>query len=69
MQYSRILRLSEVKKRTGLSRSTIYELISKDQFPSQILVSERCVGWDEDAIQNWILEKLEQSKKQEALNV
>ena len=59
---SRLLRLKEVMNRTGLSRSTIYALIPKGEFPKQILITERCVGWDEDQIQNWILIKLERSQ-------
>lgn len=69
MNHSRLLRLCDVIKRTGLSRSTIYALIAKDQFPNQIPITERCVGWDEDKIQDWILEKLEQAEKSGLKNV
>jgi len=57
-----ILRLSEVKKRTGLSRSTIYNLISKRQFPRQIELSTHSVGWIEEDIQNWIVERINRSR-------
>lgn len=60
--YPNIIRLKEVIKRTGLSRSTIYALMSKDQFPRQIQITERCIGWSEDIIHDWILQKLEQRR-------
>lgn len=69
MNYTRLLRLNNVKERTGLSRSTIYNLMSKGQFPKQHPITERCVGWDEDEIQDWILSKLEQNNKQRKLLV
>lgn len=50
----RILRLSEVKARTGLSRSTLYLSISKSEFPPPINLGVRCVGWLESEIDTWI---------------
>lgn len=51
----RILRLKEVKKLTGLSRSTIYLQISKGHFPKQVqLTGARSVGWYESDITEWI---------------
>lgn len=61
--YPNIIRLKEVIRRTGLSRSTIYSLMSKDQFPKQVQITERCIGWSEDIIHDWILQKLEQKRK------
>ena len=51
----KILRLKEVQRVTGLSRSTIYAEIAKGQFPKQVkLTGARSVGWHETAIKNWI---------------
>ena len=58
----RLVRIHEVVRMTGLSRSTIYALMAKGKFPKSIEISLRCVGWDEDEIQNWLLEKLEQGR-------
>lgn len=60
--YTRLLRIKEVMTRTGLSRSTIYELMSKGEFPKQVVLTERCVGWIEDEIQDWLLKRLEESR-------
>ena len=39
----RILRLSDVKARTGLSRSTIYLNVGTGTFPRHISLGARCV--------------------------
>lgn len=49
-----ILRLPEVKRRTGKSRSSIYLDISKGIFPQSITIGSRSVGWLESDIQQWI---------------
>ena len=58
-----ILRLPSVKERTGLSRSTIYLLISKGTFTKQIKLGERAVGWSESSINEWINQQIIKSKK------
>lgn len=50
----KLLRLPEVKARTGLSRSTIYALIGQSKFPRHIPLGMRCVGWLESEIDAWI---------------
>lgn len=60
----RILRLSEVKARTGLSRSTIYLHISNGIFPRPISLGARCVGWLESEIDAWIGVCIEKSRLQ-----
>lgn len=42
---NKIIRLPEVVKITGLSRSTIYLRMSKGDFPQSISLGERAVGW------------------------
>jgi len=58
----KILRLPEVKKATGLSRSTVYQKMSEKTFPAQISLGPKSVGWVESDIQNWIQEKISQSQ-------
>lgn len=53
----RILRRREVERAVGLSRSQIYLLMSQGQFPRQIRLGRRAVGWRESAIQRWISER------------
>ncbi len=49
-----ILRRSRVEELTGLSRSTIYELMENGKFPRPISIGAgRAVGWLEDEILQW----------------
>lgn len=50
----RIIRLAEVKNRTGLSRSTIYRRIESDGFPPPRNLGSRIVGWLESEVSVWI---------------
>ena len=57
-----ILRLPEVMARTGLSRSTIYNKISNDEFPHSIKLGLRSVGWISEEVEQWILGRIEASR-------
>ncbi|RMC30974.1 helix-turn-helix transcriptional regulator [Paracoccus alkanivorans] len=50
----RIIRLSTVLSRTGLSRSTIYRKIAEGTFPAQLRISVHGAGWRESDINRWI---------------
>ena len=52
---SEIIRLPEVIKETGLSRSTIYRMIQEKVFPPQIKLvpNGRSSGWFRDEIEAW----------------
>ena len=58
-----ILRFPLVKARTGLSRSTIYLKISRGEFPKQICLGARSVGFLEKEISDWIDRQVTQSRK------
>ncbi len=53
-----LIRLEQVKARTGLSRSTIYAYIQEKRFPAPVAISERCVAWVEGEIDGWIAERI-----------
>ena len=55
---NKLLRLTEVKATTGLSKSSIYARISDGTFPKQIPLGPRLVVWVESDIQNWISEQV-----------
>ena len=61
-----ILRLPEVKKTTGLSRSTLYARISQGTFPKPVNLGARAVGWIEAEIQEWLQRRIEASRSAEA---
>ena len=50
----KILRRPQVEEITGLSRSTIYAMMAKGQFPSPLRLGARAVGWPEETIIEWL---------------
>ena len=50
----RHLRRPAVQEMTGLSRSTIYDLMAKKLFPRPIKLTGKAVGWSEAKIQDWL---------------
>lgn len=56
----RVLRLAEVKRLTGLSKSTIYAKKNErsrqydEDFPRPIQLTKRSVGWLSDDIEKWL---------------
>jgi len=60
---NKIIRLPEVKNRTGLARSTIYKKMAEKTFPIAISLGSKSVGWLEADVQNWIQSMIDQSKQ------
>lgn len=56
----RIIRLKEVIDSTGLARSTIYKYIGEGTFPKPVSLGDRCVGWVDSEVHNWILARIEE---------
>ncbi len=57
-----LLRMRQVKARTGLSRSTIYLRIKAGEFPAQVSLGPRAVGWLEAEVERWIATQVERSR-------
>lgn len=51
---NKLLRIRSVIEKVGLSRSTIYALCKQGKFPKQVCISERCVGWLENEIDDFL---------------
>lgn len=49
-----LLRLADVKKRTGLARTTIYNRMNAGTFPKAIQISRGLVAWYESDIDRWV---------------
>ena len=58
----RFLRLPEVQSRTGLSRSTIYVRLAGGDFPRPVSLGRRAVGWVEAEVDEWIQERIAESR-------
>ena len=50
----RLLRFAVVRERTGLSRSTIWRLERRGEFPHHRRLSANAVGWIEEDVSDWI---------------
>jgi prophage regulatory protein len=48
------LRRPAVEAVTGLSRSTIYDLMAKGAFPRPVKLTGKAVAWPESAIADWL---------------
>jgi len=63
-----ILRLTDVIAMTGLSRSTIYLRMVQGKFPKKINLGSRAVGWISSEVNEWIEERIRESRIVEAIN-
>lgn len=50
----KIIRSKEVQELTGLSRTTIWRLERKDEFPTRVPLTSGSIGWRLNEIQQWI---------------
>lgn len=48
-----LIRVAEVLRITGLSRSTLYEKMLDGSFPKQIKLGPRSVAWVKSEVQAW----------------
>lgn len=55
----RALRIDSVIDRTGLSKTHLYRLIERGQFPRSIKLSERVSVWDAELVNQWLANKLD----------
>lgn len=57
MAAEKYLRRHAVEELTGLSRSTIYHLMSLGQFPRQVKLTAKAVGWAAREVAKWLAER------------
>jgi prophage regulatory protein len=60
-----IIKLPKVCELTGLSKSSIYEKMSNDEFPKSIAISTRSVGWLLSEVNTFIQSKVVESRKED----
>jgi prophage regulatory protein len=66
----RIIRLKQVIELTGLSRSTIYDVMNPKStrydpdFPKSIQLTQGTVGWVYTEVEQWIENKIKQAREQ-----
>lgn len=57
---TKMLRLSEVLERVGLSRSMVYRMMSENRFPSMVKICNAS-RWPEQSIEDWLQAKIQAS--------
>lgn len=62
-----ILRLKKVTEKTGLAKSTIYKKIAEKEFPSQISLGGKAVGWLKSDIDTWIEKQIMKSNNDNSI--
>lgn len=56
----RLIKLDQVIQQTALSRSQIYVMMNRGEFPKPAKVSARLNAWAEPEIQDWCIARLAQ---------
>ena len=54
----KLLRFPAVRERTGLSRSTIWRLERRGEFPKHHRIAPNIVAWIEEDVSGWIQERV-----------
>lgn len=49
-----MMRIEDVKQATGLPKSTLYDQMSKGQFPRPRKIGPRAVAWLSSEIETWL---------------
>jgi prophage regulatory protein len=55
---SRLIRLPEVKRKTGLGSTAIYKFQKDGGFPKSIKITPRAVAWIEREVDEWIEKRI-----------
>ena len=59
----KLLRPKDAAKKAGISVSHLYALVAQNEFPQLIKISERISAFLESEVDDWILKKVELSRK------
>jgi len=57
-----LLRLPQVRSKTGLSRSEVYRREKLGEFPRRVSLGARSVGWLAEEVDAWIMERVRESR-------
>ncbi|HBE2938976.1 TPA: AlpA family transcriptional regulator [Escherichia coli] len=58
----KLIRLSEVIRKTGFGKTWIYKLISAGKSPKQIKIGDRAVAFIESEVDEWIYKAITASR-------
>ncbi len=57
-----LLRIADVQARTGISRSQLFDLIRRGEFPKPIPLVGRTRAWVESDVSAWITSRIEAAR-------
>lgn len=60
----KLLRIPGLTEKTGLGKSTIYQMVKDGRFPKQIKIGLRASGWLESEVDEWIRKQVAASRGQ-----
>jgi prophage regulatory protein len=63
MEAESFLRMPDVMRRVGYSKSRIYALVAQDQFPKPVAIGQRASAWLKSEIDNWIQSRINASRR------
>lgn len=49
-----MLRVSDVLKRTGMSRTSLYRKLRQGAFPAPLELGSNAIGWESTTVADWI---------------
>jgi len=58
----KLLRIGQVVDKIGLSRTTIWRLRRKSDFPEPAVIHGSCIAWSETELDDWIRRRLMRRK-------
>ena len=58
-EQSRLIRLPEVLRMTGLSRTGVYDRIRLKEFPAPVSLGRSAVAWPEHEVKAWIQARID----------
>lgn len=59
---AQLIRLPDVLRITGLSKSEIWRRVNERRFPEPIRLGERCTRWEITEVQSWVAARLSERK-------
>ena len=67
-QMERLIRIGEVIELCGLSRSSIWRLERRGQFPSRRKLAIRAVGWKRSELEVWLNSRAQANQQRPPMN-
>lgn len=61
-----LIRLAQVRRRVPLCRSTIYQMVSRGEFPKPVSIGPRAVAWVESEVDAWAKAKIDAARNDAA---